>query len=245
MKKTDQHGFNIVEALIIIFVIAILGGIGWFMWQKQHKTEQKSATTSQEKKSNSSTSTTKAASIPADYLTYTDSTNKFDVSYPKSWGEMAAPDTNSSATPYIDQLAFGSKSRLSNRLTAVAMSKDGFDMIVKKYGATVKPVEQNGKTAWEVSDVNPADKTDKVGDIYPIESFKNANGVTVYDFTSDDEGISQAAWIFVSHDNYIVLRLPYFMTYDATTSDPAPTLQADLDLYHALAKKIADTIQVK
>lgn len=96
-----------------------------------------------------------------------------------------------------------------------------------------------------MTDVNPANEDFTAGDLYPAKLFKNASGVTVYSFEWADEGATHATWVFKAHDKYVTVALPSFWTYDAASGGPAPILQSDLDLYHTLAKKIADTIQVK
>lgn len=37
MKRTNQKGFTIVEALIILSIFVLAGGVGWYVYQKNHK----------------------------------------------------------------------------------------------------------------------------------------------------------------------------------------------------------------
>ena len=38
--KTNQKGFSVVELLIILVVVGLIGGVGWYVWQSRHKTEK-------------------------------------------------------------------------------------------------------------------------------------------------------------------------------------------------------------
>ena len=55
MKKANQFGFSAVGVLIIIFVLAIIGGTGYFVWKHSQKSDNKTTPTqsSQQSASNS------------------------------------------------------------------------------------------------------------------------------------------------------------------------------------------------
>ena len=36
-NKYDQNGFSLIEVLIVLFIIAILGTVGWWVWHRSHK----------------------------------------------------------------------------------------------------------------------------------------------------------------------------------------------------------------
>ncbi len=45
MKK-NQYGFSAIEGIIVLFVIIVIGAVGWFVFERQHKpTEPQPATT--------------------------------------------------------------------------------------------------------------------------------------------------------------------------------------------------------
>ncbi len=122
---------------------------------------------------------------------------------------------------------------------------DGFTIVAKKYGATVKPVNVNGVYSWVVTDVNPADTTDKPGDTYKVTSFKNTNGVTLYDFTWKDEGGTHGTWVFEAKGNFVTLGLPGIWTLASQGSvGQVPTPAADLTSYDSMSREIANLVKV-
>jgi hypothetical protein len=78
-SKTKTAGFTVVEALLLIVVLAALGGIGYFVWHQQHKTKPVVTTTS---------STVKSTSAPRQETltqTYTSPQYGFSFKYPANW----------------------------------------------------------------------------------------------------------------------------------------------------------------
>jgi len=41
--KVNQKGFSVVELLIVLVVIGLIGGAGWYVWQSKHKTANTTA----------------------------------------------------------------------------------------------------------------------------------------------------------------------------------------------------------
>lgn len=46
MKKNEK-GFSAVEVLLVLVVIGLLGGAGWYVWQSKNKNDQSTTSTSQ------------------------------------------------------------------------------------------------------------------------------------------------------------------------------------------------------
>jgi hypothetical protein len=66
MKK-PQHGFSVVEGLLITIIIGILGGVGWYVWKSQNevdKTYSQTANSSVSPKSKKSTNSAALDSNP-------------------------------------------------------------------------------------------------------------------------------------------------------------------------------------
>lgn len=59
MKKINSKGFSTVEVLLVLLVVCLVGGVGWYVWQKNQNTGTSEAT------SNSPTNSKPVASRPA------------------------------------------------------------------------------------------------------------------------------------------------------------------------------------
>ncbi|MCK9641744.1 MAG: hypothetical protein M0R39_17715 [Prolixibacteraceae bacterium] len=78
MKNSKQQGFGVVEAILIIVIIGIIGGAGWYVWSSQQKHYDNIDGTTAPTSTQPTPTTT-----PSD--TYTDSVANFSVKYPTTW----------------------------------------------------------------------------------------------------------------------------------------------------------------
>ncbi len=70
MKKLSQNGFTAVEGLLILVIVGIIGGVGWFVWNNRSAGVKPAA--------DKSSQSIKAVSAK-------DTTKTFSYSYPSSW----------------------------------------------------------------------------------------------------------------------------------------------------------------
>jgi Tfp pilus assembly protein PilV len=71
MKKNSQKGFTVVEAMLIVIIVGMLGGVGYYVWHSQQqvdKTYSQTANSSVEPKLKGSTSATSPGSSNAGYF---------------------------------------------------------------------------------------------------------------------------------------------------------------------------------
>ncbi len=80
--KIDQSGFSAVEGLLIVIVLGIIGGTGWYVYNSQQEdkpVQQAEVTNSQPKPEEITTKVKDTAK------TYTNLEFKFSVQYPDDW----------------------------------------------------------------------------------------------------------------------------------------------------------------
>lgn len=80
MKKINQNGFGIVEILLIIVFIALVAGVGWYVWSKNNQPVNDQATT----KSKVPKSNVTYGSVDAEGI-YIQKDNKFKLQLPGGW----------------------------------------------------------------------------------------------------------------------------------------------------------------
>jgi type II secretory pathway pseudopilin PulG len=87
MKKLNQKGFGAVETLLVLLIVGILGGAGWYIYQAQQKTKQTLNNTTQG--AGESQKSTKPAAQPKDetanWTIFISEKGKFSLKYPPNW----------------------------------------------------------------------------------------------------------------------------------------------------------------
>lgn len=82
MRK-NQKGFSLIEALLILVIVGILGGTGWYVWHAKQDTDE---TLSAVNIPSAATESRKSISKPyANWKTATSPRGKFSFKYPSSW----------------------------------------------------------------------------------------------------------------------------------------------------------------
>ena len=120
MKKLskNQTGFTLVEALLIILILAVLGGVSYMVYHNHHKAKTNS--TDSTTTTSSSSNSTKAATNSNPYAGWkTYNGNNVSFQYPSSWtvGTNANPAVGvsvtspifTSSTAGVDSNSYGSK----------------------------------------------------------------------------------------------------------------------------------------
>ena len=94
--KTNQKGFSAIEGLLILVIVGLIGGVGWYVWQSK-KNADKSLTTSQTQNAASPSKTTTQPTqelakpvftVHDGYTVYENKEIGFKFAYPKSWGTI-------------------------------------------------------------------------------------------------------------------------------------------------------------
>jgi hypothetical protein len=83
-KSLNSRGFGLIGVLIAVIVLAAVGGVGVYVYHRDHKA--KATTESSNTSSKSSSTTTPPPADPyAGWKMYTDSTNHYGFKYPSDW----------------------------------------------------------------------------------------------------------------------------------------------------------------
>ncbi|MGD0283994.1 MAG: hypothetical protein ABSB12_00115 [Candidatus Saccharimonadales bacterium] len=87
MKKlrSNEYGFNIIELVLIIVIIALIGFAGWLVYKDHHKSMTATAitTVNNEATSTPKTSNNNVTTSNVNWLTYVNSTVGFSIKYPQ------------------------------------------------------------------------------------------------------------------------------------------------------------------
>lgn len=92
--KKNSSGFGAIETVLILFIVAIVGFIGWYVYkQKNSKTPKDTSTEtaqqSTKKKSSAAESKgTASCTAPAGYTVYTNTEIGYCFAYPTAWGSV-------------------------------------------------------------------------------------------------------------------------------------------------------------
>lgn len=92
--KNKQQGFTLVEGLLILFVLAVIGGVGYYVWSKQ---DSKISDNSANQQAADTSETDEEAAEPADetdsWLSYTSVQKTYTVRIPDGWDMIHLIDT--------------------------------------------------------------------------------------------------------------------------------------------------------
>lgn len=95
--RTNQKGFSVVEILIVVVVVGLIGGAGWYVTKARNNTVKDSAKTSDTQTQQGSDNTASTQKNDESLTKYTNS--KLDISFnhpkewtPKDYDELACTD---------------------------------------------------------------------------------------------------------------------------------------------------------
>lgn len=247
MKKLNTKGFGIIELLLLLVLIGVITAAGIYIFVNLRNTPVNEEPTVNRVSSNTvgnDTEKTEVTPIPSNWTVYENRADNIKVAYPKEWGEFVKSSEDFANTYLVYTAALPDSTRigdayLNGRLGVSTNPAESARISTAKYGATVKPITDNSGISWEVTEVNPADIEDKVGDAYNVKSFKNQHGITIYDFSWTDEGATHTNWVYQTENgNFVSISLPsIYMPWMAEVS------KSDMASYQTLSKTLADTIQ--
>lgn len=83
--RSNQSGFSIVEAALILVLVACIGAAGFMVYRNHNKTAKNNSTAANTVKSDTSSKTATASDPYAGWKTYTSSTEGFSIKYPADW----------------------------------------------------------------------------------------------------------------------------------------------------------------
>lgn len=106
--KKNETGFSAVELLIILVVVALIGGVGYFVYKSHHKTTPASVTTSTTTKPATKTTTPTPVDPYAGWQSYSDSHLSFK--YPSGWQAGAGADKYAAVSVTATSPAFATTS---------------------------------------------------------------------------------------------------------------------------------------
>jgi len=116
--KNHQHGFGIVEVIILLVILGLVGLSGWFVWQKQHPDNPvKSA--SHSTVSNTPPAKDNSYKVPEGYISYENKELGFKFAYPAAWGNA---ENDNDTTASGEKKTFGVSIKNGDELTAHILS---------------------------------------------------------------------------------------------------------------------------
>lgn len=97
--KNNQKGFSVVEILIVIVVVGLLGGAGWYVWKSKDK-NQTPITTNNTVQKTEPEIYKRSTTVPSDWKTYSNQQYKISMSYPQNW-TIRAEDNDGELSGWI------------------------------------------------------------------------------------------------------------------------------------------------
>lgn len=99
VTKKNSKGFAALEGLLILVILAILGGTGWYVYDAHKKANDSLASANAVNSYVVPKSSKKVAKDPtADWITYSSKDGHFSLKYPKTWVAASDPTLCSSGS---------------------------------------------------------------------------------------------------------------------------------------------------
>ena len=91
--RNQQAGFSGIEGLLILVIILLIGGVGWFVYkQKDSKSSKETGKEKSQQAENASSDAENAGTLscvaPAEYTVYTNTEIGYCFAYPTVWGTV-------------------------------------------------------------------------------------------------------------------------------------------------------------
>jgi hypothetical protein len=217
-----QKGFSVLASVVIVLVIAIVGGVGYYVYSKNSKDNMQTHTTDRPSSINTDAvqddaATDKAAEkpyrLPAGYVLYDNKELRFKFAYPNEYGEVAKqPTVNNVEIVRSDEPDVKFGPGISGKIQVFTYASADREITSRKYGPMIKL--QGDK--WIVTTPNESDMAaNKAGDVYMDQAGKTVasktnEGLRVYLLRSVDEGSESDRLVFISGGRLHELYLPAF-----------------------------------
>lgn len=91
MKKLKQHGFGSIEVVLLVVVLGLIGGLGYYVYQKG-KTLPVASTSSSSPASTATKPQENKSTVPEGFVEYENKELGFKFAYPKTWGDISVTD---------------------------------------------------------------------------------------------------------------------------------------------------------
>jgi Tfp pilus assembly protein PilE len=153
----NENGFTFVEALLIILILAVIGGVGYMVYHNNHKSKTASVSTTAAKTSTATTS--KATTSTSSTLkTYSSDYAGVSFQYPSTWSLKAQTDAGASS---------------SSAQEAVLTSPNGFVLTYYDYIAPRGGTCPNGSQDVTLTSVQQITTANSPHGLYLVESGSN------------------------------------------------------------------------
>lgn len=243
MNTHKQSGFSITVVIVIIVVVAALGFTALVVSLKQQAESANKQDNTTATKPGAGTITKTPAST--DYTTYLNTALGFSLAYPKDWGALTLTgDTASLPTSGTVPALQNNRSYPFHQgaLHFTVDSKANYTITGQLKAATYVPVLKNSTYSnyvWKVIAVDPADITDKVGDIYNAPVSTSDSGAQLYDFNFNEGDNNTKRWVFETKAGFVTLMLPAF----GPNNNQQPTAM-DANAHQAISEAIRKSVQL-
>ena len=219
MKKLDQRGFSHHMILVLVAIVVAVGGVGYYVWQKNKDDSKDKKSMASESASAESASGEEAAeaacTAPANYLVYDNTDARFCFVYPEAWGTVTLHDGLLDPAQETGQGFYGTFSTEVN--ASFAFQSDDWTYTGPGRGG---PNHAVGFSVYETFSASPGDTTNYSIKINTADRQLVAS-TTMFNF---DGVIVTAKRVFTESEPYtgleIQLNVPAVGAFDYEVDEP-------------------------
>jgi hypothetical protein len=258
----NQKGIGAVEILLILVIIGILSGTGWYVYNSNKKTNYllnsaentKILNPKSIKKNTENNRYSYKPIIPNGWKVYNNSEYGFSFAYPQEWGNLQTtkPGLGSDYDPYwllytqsrqIDQ---HDSSGIKGNLDVSVVSMNFKEFRTVKAGTPLEYVNKGSSEFWIASTkVDVESDNYKPGDKVPIPIEKKINSKSIFHIEGNYECNQNAEWWFAAAKGIVQIAMPRFSPIGGEpTGVCSGTKQISDTYWKSVYEQIVDTINI-
>ncbi len=148
--KNNQNGFSLTHVLLLLVVVGVVSGSGWYVWSSNNKTASKVSSNKSGTVGNKPSLNKAPAETPPNWSSYRNSQLGISFAYPKNWTFVdKSAEPASTKSYYVGELSSDDKA------TSVAIT-----LVRKKDGRNVRASIDEWKASAKNSNLKYGDLTE-------------------------------------------------------------------------------------
>jgi prepilin-type N-terminal cleavage/methylation domain-containing protein len=235
--KANQKGFSVVEILIVIMVVGLIGGAGWYVWQSKNKDKNTNTSDSSQSTSNKVDKKQEAPTSTSNLKTTNLASNKVSFSSPSSW-EVASRDSSRamSATVTLESLGIATLTPPEKLPTIYGGGTEYFTVGVYVYKNTKNSSAKKWfETDYEGGYAGSSDKT----------SEQSINGYDTYYIRQINNSYDEIHYVFAAQGKIVMINARVSMTGYASDGSGKVNAHADFTMYVPDIEAMAKSVSIK
>ena len=235
--KRNEDGFSVVEILLVLVAVALIGGVGLYVWQSKNNAKSTSTNSSSQPIANNAEKNQEVSTKTSNLKTTSFASNKISFSSPSSW--IVATNDNSCAMPVDVKLECLGTAVITPPEKLPTISGGGTEYFLFNVDVYKNTKNSSAKKWLET----------EFGAMYPVSSDKTSeqsiNGYDTYYFRHINNSYDEIQYVFAAQGKIVKISARVSMTSYASDGSGKVNAQADFTRYVPDIEALVKSISIK